>query len=219
MKISKASAILLPTILASSLLWAITYQSSPNEAKQVFVGLKIRSGEISATVDFKPDVLNLRSKGRWISVYVELPEDFNVVDIDVSSMTVNDTISAELSPTEIGDYDNDTIPDLMVKLERLLVSQFILSKGIMYGNVTLTMTGELYDGTIFEGIDIIRARMPGDVNVDGRVDGKDIAMATRAFATYPEHPRWNCLTDENEDNRIDGKDIASIARNIGKTYT
>ncbi len=57
-------------------------------------------------------------------------------------------------PTEIGDYDNDTIPDLMVKFNRTLVSEFILSNSITDDHVTLTITGEVA-GTPFQGEDTI----------------------------------------------------------------
>jgi len=56
----------------------------------------------------------------------------------------------------------------------------------------------------------------GDINHDGWVDGKDIALASRAFGAYPEHPRWDPAADLNRDNRIDGKDIAKLAVNFGK---
>ena len=65
------------------------------------------------------------------------------------------------APIEVGDYDNDNVPDLMVKFNRTMVSEFMLSKGITYGNATLTLTGQLYDGAPFEGSDIIMVRMPG----------------------------------------------------------
>jgi hypothetical protein len=173
----------------------------------------------NVTIDIKPDTLNLKGKGRWITSYIELPEGYNVGDINVSSIMLNNTIGVDSSaPVTIGDYDNDTIPDLMVKFDRATVCNFILSKGVRYGNVTLMLSGKLYDGTLFEGYDIIRVRMPGDLNLDGKVDMKDISIATKAFGSYPSHSRWNPIADENEDNKIDMVDIALICRNFGKTY-
>jgi hypothetical protein len=57
----------------------------------------------------------------------------------------------------------------------------------------------------------------GDINQDGKVDGKDLSIASKAFASYPEDPRWDPRADLNRDGRIDGKDIAKIAANFG-TY-
>jgi parallel beta-helix repeat protein len=174
---------------------------------------------ITATIDVDPDNLNLGSKGKWVTAYIELPEGYDVSNINVSTIMLNNTISMDLeAPIEIGDYDNDTIPDLMVKFDRATVCNFILSKGIRYGNVTLVLSGKFYDGTLFEGYDTIRVRMPGDLNMDGKVDMKDISIAAKAFGSYPEHPRWNPIADENEDNKIDIFDIALTCRNFGKTY-
>jgi len=173
-----------------------------------------------ATIDIIPDVLNLRSRGRSIIAYIELSEGFNASDIDVSKIKLNGTIPVDIAaPITIGDYDNDTVSDLMVNFNTTAVSQFIISKGFMYGNVTLTISGQLNEGTLFEGNDVIKVRMPGDTNIDGKVDGKDIAFAAKAFASYPGHPRWNYVADENEDNKIEGKDLVLIAKNFGKTYT
>ena len=105
-----------------------------------------------ATVDFDPDTLNKKSKGKWVTVYTELPAGYNVTDINVSTMMLNETVPAELQPTEIGDYDSDGIPDLMVKFDRQAVID-ILSIG---DAVDITVTGKLYDETPFEGSDVIR---------------------------------------------------------------
>jgi hypothetical protein len=131
---------------------------------------------ITCTVGIDPDTLNLGSKGRCITAYIELPEGYDVADINVSTIMLNNTIPAEPRPTAIGDYDNDSVPDLMVKFNRTAVSELILSEGIKYGNVMLTVTGKLYDGTPFEGSDVIRIRMPGDVNSDGKVDIFDVVL-------------------------------------------
>ena len=107
---------------------------------------------IPATVDFDPDTLNKESKGKWVTVYTELPAGYNVTHINVSTMLLNETVPAELHPTEIGDYDSDGIPDLMVKFDRQAIID-ILPVG---DAVNITITGELYDGTPFEGSDVIR---------------------------------------------------------------
>jgi hypothetical protein len=107
----------------------------------------------------------------------------------------------------------------MIKFNRTLTAQFILSKGIKYGNVTLLARGQLFNKTWIEGYDTIAVRMPGDVNMNGNVDIQDISFAAYAFGSYQGHPRWNYMVDESEDNIIDLVDIALIAQNFGKTYT
>ena len=107
---------------------------------------------IPATIDIDPDTLNLNSKGKCITCYIELPEGYDVADIDVSTMLLEETVSAEAHPTEIGDYDEDGIADRMVKFDRSDVQE-ILEVG---EEVEITVTGELTDGTVFEGSDTIR---------------------------------------------------------------
>jgi len=118
---------------------------------------------LHATVDINPNTLNLRSKGKWITVYIELPEGRDVNDIDVSTILLNDTIPAEMHPTGIGDYDDDGIPDLMVKFYRAEVISYILASVDMTAlfeerlmTVALTVTGHLNDDTPFQGSDTIK---------------------------------------------------------------
>jgi hypothetical protein len=123
---------------------------------EIFV---LRRNPIEAVIDIDPDSLNLRSKGNWITCFVELPGGHDVADIDVSTMMLNGTVPAELSPTAIGDYNSDDTPDLMVKFDRATVVEYILDNVPVEGRfmtVTLTITGKLYDGTPFQGSDTIR---------------------------------------------------------------
>jgi len=62
----------------------------------------------------------------------------------------------------------------------------------------------------------ITVRILGDINGDGKVDGRDIVTAAKAFGTRPGDPRWNPDADVNQDGRVDGRDITLIARNFGK---
>lgn len=106
-------------------------------------------------IDFDPDTLNLESKGKVVTAYIELPENFDVGQINISSILLNDSVPALAKPTEIGDYDQDGIPDLMVKFERNKV-QAILNPG---EKVLITLTGKvLYNDKHldFKGDDIIR---------------------------------------------------------------
>ena len=108
--------------------------------------------EIQAVIDIDPDTLNLNSKSKWITCYIELPEDYDVEDIDVSTIKLNDQVPAESRPTGVGDCDGDGIAELMVKFDRSAVQE-ILEAG---DEVEITVTGELNDDTKFEGSDTIR---------------------------------------------------------------
>jgi hypothetical protein len=126
--------------------------------------IKLAPLKIPATLDIDPNSLNLGSKGRWITAYIELPEGYDVADIDVSSMFLDETIPVDPSaPIAVGDYDHDTIPDLMVKFDRAKVISYILGNIDIeerFTTVTLTITGKLYDETPFQGNDTIKIIMP-----------------------------------------------------------
>ena len=112
---------------------------------------------IQAVIDINPDTLNLNSKGKRITCYIELPEDYDVEDIDVSSIKLNGQVPAESRPTGVGDYDDDGIAELMVKFDRSAIQE-ILEAG---DEVEITVTGELNDDTKFEGSDTIRVISKG----------------------------------------------------------
>ncbi|UCF07977.1 MAG: right-handed parallel beta-helix repeat-containing protein [Thermoplasmata archaeon] len=100
------------------------------------IGCKMKT--IEAAIDIDPDTLNLKSKGRWISCYVELPDEHEVSEIDIGTVLLEDAI-----PAEWGNVQGDM---LMVKFDRGEV-QDVLSPG----TYSLKVAGELTDGILFEG--------------------------------------------------------------------
>lgn len=112
-------------------------------------------GQINATIDIDPDTLNLKSNGRWITCYIELPGGYDVRDIDASTILLEDGLPPILDPkygfvksedSYIMDHDNDTILERMVKFDRSEVEDMLSP-----GTYNLKVTGELVDGTMFEG--------------------------------------------------------------------
>lgn len=120
------------------------------------VTITVNNVTLQAAVDIDPDTINLKSQGQFITVYIELPPDYDVSQIDISSIMLNGIVPALGHPTEVGDYDNDGIPDLMVKFDRASV-QSLLSPG----DNTLIITGRLLgwpNTPDFEGSDTIKAK-------------------------------------------------------------
>ena len=60
--------------------------------------------------------------------------------------------------------------------------------------------------------------IPGDVNGDRKVDGKDIAIMTEALLSSVGQPGYVPYADVNCDGRIDGKDIAIACKHFGQDY-
>ena len=174
---------------------------------------------IEASIDIDPDTLNLRSQGRWITVYIELPEDYSVVDIDVSSIRLNETFSVDPdAPIQIGDYDSDGASDLMVKLNRTELTSYLYNiLEVKLDTVTLTISGQLTDGTLFEGSDIVRTRLAGDVNEDWVVDVIDLSMVGRSFGARMDEDAYEEKLDLTSDGVIDIRDLMLIGINYGAT--
>jgi hypothetical protein len=114
--------------------------------------------QTATTIDFDPNTLNLKSKGSLTTVYIELPEGYDVSQIDVSSIFLNSTVPALAMPTKIGDYDGDGIPDLMVKFDRASVVALFAGKTVP-GNYVIEVTGA-WAGIRFKGTITIRIISP-----------------------------------------------------------
>jgi len=106
---------------------------------------------IAATVDIKPDTLNLNRHGRWITAFVCLPEGYNVSDIDVSTILLQNMFEPEW-----GSIEGDS---LMIKFDASMVTTYLWDRlnhmGLGRAHIELTITGQLMDGTDFEGTDTI----------------------------------------------------------------
>jgi len=109
---------------------------------------------IIATINIEPETLNLKSQGRWITCFIQLPEGYSVEDIDIATILLENNIPAEWTNIE------DSV--LIVKFDRAAVIQYIRDiLDITSGEVALTIAATLVDGTSIEAADTIRVISKG----------------------------------------------------------
>ena len=120
------------------------------------VGQYGRAYFIEATVDIKPDTLNLNARGKWIIAHIALPEGYNVSDIDTATILLENMFGVAQSSMEGR--------ALMVKFEAARVIEYLWDRLLHMGGyrrqVDLTIQGQLRDGTPFAGMDTITIMDP-----------------------------------------------------------
>jgi Thrombospondin type 3 repeat len=91
-----------------------------------------------------PKTLNLKSKGRVITTFVDLPTSFKPADIDLASLLLEGAIPVTVPPTpKLGDGDEDGTPDLMVKFSRQALIALLCETDRDKGTVGLRVTGNV----------------------------------------------------------------------------
>lgn len=148
---------------------------------------------IEATVDFDPNKLNFKSKGRWVTCYIELPDAYSVEDIDESTVAITKIDGEELDsvlycegPYAIGDFNENGITDLMVKFDRQALIAILQDMGYDDGDVVeLTVAGELIDGKSFEGSDCIEVIDKGKGKGGGQSDDPASAFSFEPVSPNP----------------------------------
>jgi signal peptidase len=139
---------------------------------------------IPATVNIDPDTLNPGSQGNFVTAYIELPEEWDVAEIEIDSVQLcldEECIKAEEHPTDVGDEDQDGIPDRMVKFSREAVVALLAGRT---GDITFGVRGDV-SGSPFEGTDTIRV-----LDSQGNAEGSEPALPGEASgeAVAPPEP-------------------------------
>ena len=121
---------------------------------------------ITADIKINPNTLNLKSKGKWITCHIELPESYDAANINISTILLNDIVPAEPKPISIGDSDGNGLNELMVKFSRSAVQSTI---PLGSESADITVTGWLNDGTTkFQGTDTIKIVSPKVKPLNGK---------------------------------------------------
>jgi signal peptidase I len=152
------------TALAATFYWRPVFGLFSGTANESLIITTSAFGAAPATVEIHPETLNVRSGGRWMTAYIELPEDYDVNDIDVATVHLclgqvaacpeDTSIPAAAYPSGVGDHDGATIADLMLKFDRQALIGLL---GGQTGDIAMTVTGAVNPpGQPFAGSDTIR---------------------------------------------------------------
>jgi len=118
---------------------------------------------VPAKVDIDPDTLNLKSNGDKgaATAYIELPAGYLADEIDILTVRLDINgmvIKPQPSPSCVGDHDGDGVTDLMVKFSK---QEMIATLGGAVGDVKVVVAGEMKNGCVFSGEDMLWVIRPG----------------------------------------------------------
>jgi len=129
--------------------WIVGLGINPDEqVNHGFLLVPIEQQEeepILATVEITPKTVNRKSNSKWITVFIYLPAEYDIYDIDVESIRLNGTVEADKTVVDEGEdrllikFPGDEVRDLLT-----------------LGDNTLTVTGDIAGDMQFEGSDTIR---------------------------------------------------------------
>ncbi len=105
---------------------------------------------IQAEARIIPRTINLASKGNWLTCYIWLPKQYDVADIDPNSIFLED----EIQPEQFSVDEHKQVATAIFDRKKV---QGILN----VGDIELTITCQLTDGTYFEATDIVRVTDKG----------------------------------------------------------
>lgn len=120
---------------------------------------------IDATIEVDPNTLNLGSKGNWITCYIELPEGYDIANINSQTVTLEDVgayvgdegwASPQTRIANTVDRDGDGVLERMVKFDRSAVQA-----ALKPGEITVLVKGMLPENVIFRGTDVIHVKDTG----------------------------------------------------------
>jgi parallel beta-helix repeat protein/predicted outer membrane repeat protein len=118
---------------------------------RIDIGVYEHTAVVPIEVGISPGVINLKSQGKWITALLTFPEGYNVADVDTATILLQGQIQMQ----ELA-WSDEVTREVMVRFNRADV-QPILNPG----NVEVTITGSLTDGTAFKGSAVIKVMNKG----------------------------------------------------------
>jgi PKD repeat protein len=167
-------------------------------------------------------ITNVVTSRSW--VYLGVPFNITVTAKNIGDVTESFDVKVFYDSNLLG---TQSVVDLPASTEIVEVFTWNTSGLTATNNYTITAEATVVpfefnttNNVLVDGV--VQVRYVGDLNGDGKVDMKDIAIAAAAFGTYPGDPRWNPDADITgrvylvPDGTVDMRDIALIAKNFGK---
>ena len=154
---------LVPLILAGLFMGALI--ASPGSDKICYAQDAVEP--IAATVDIRPNTINLRRNGNFIMGVIKLPEGYSIENIDLTSIVVTKINGIPLDPSITADWafiDDEIMDSVIAKFPNKTFKDACLAADITYpANVEISVSGTLTDEakTPFEGTDQVRVIKPG----------------------------------------------------------
>ena len=188
---------------------------------------------LPVAVDIKPgswpNPINIKSGGA-LPAAVCGTESFDVVEIDPPTILLSrEGVATGVAPLRWAyqdvctpydgppctghDLGGDGWTDLALKFDAQEVAQTLDLAAVAGQMILLTLTGDLMDGTPFEGGDWAWVLYPGDGNLDGGVEGADYTVWADH---YGQAGGW-AEGDYNGDGWVDGADFTLWADYFGAT--
>ncbi len=121
------------------------------------ISARFAQSSLPASIDLEPNVINLMSHAPWVTAYIE-PSGFDAASIVLSSVRLAGSVPAVEKFAIIGDYNQNGIPDLMLKFAREGLDPLVKP-----GASRLEVTGSLVTGTRFKGSCDVRVIAPRQV--------------------------------------------------------
>lgn len=145
------------------------------------------SNEDTSLSKMTPSTLNLNSNGQWITCHLRLPEGSNATGINLETIMLEGIIPADWM------VFNEEEQIAMIKFSRSAIQDFLIEQGLL-GDVELTVTGELLEGTAFKESDTIRIIDKGGKKSEETDEGNKNPKAKGKGGKKPKE------TDENDKN-------------------
>ena len=161
-------------------------------------------GTAQVTVMYDPTSLQLGSNEPVLSAAIELEDGVNPTKIRTDTIRLNGSVPANPIGIVFGDHNGNSIPDLNVMFDRILVNGLLTEAGAH----ALSITGELEDGTPWGGMNVVKVVtddvdiMPGDLNGDSKIDMADFQVFQATFGKCEGQAGYNATANFDSDTCI-----------------